>query len=593
MKRTITLLLSLVMVVALFAGCGGTTTTTASKAPSATTAASAAVSAAPTAAAQLVENGKKPIYNVKYNKNGVAAEMFDYKNSLPLTKDTSNKFTWWMSFTESEMAFYNISDVADLPAHKKLRELTGVNMEYKIVDSTAMATAFATMLAADAFTDLISSAKTYYPQSMLTGVSDGYFANIYNYLEYMPCYQYTINNLTDEVWNNAYMYDKVMPFMISTTISLYNTQGIIIRDDYLKKIGMTGENVRTVDEMHDTLVKLKAAGIQWPLMISSNGDLFYGGISAAYGTIGNISIMNSGGTLDVYVVDGKVKFPYCEDALKQYITTVSKWFKEGLVDPDWTSYIYGKDPTMNAISTGRVGVTNLSISFIARAQAAAADKNASFVGIPNLTLKRGDTQHLKWSTASYLASGVTFSVSSDCKNIPLLLSWCDYWFSEDGFMLTQYGIKGQSYTVDSSGQIWWTEEVYKNKYGLSIASCWNIYATNSMGRRDVAKGNYYPGGIANLTFTKAWDSVDCDYAWKWPTAVELTEDQQNQFATIFSDLSTLIVENYSLFITGQKPISDWDSYVTNCKAHGLDKAIAIYQAAYDKWVSSKPKRPTV
>jgi hypothetical protein len=223
MKRTITLLLSLVMVIALFAGCAGNTTTSAKPSSSATSAAPA-VSGSAAPAQQLVENGKKPVYNVKYNQYGVASEMFNYKNSLPLTKDTSNKFTWWMPFTEANMSYYGITNVADLPAHKKLRELTGVNMEYVIVASTAMATAFATTLASDSLTDLMSQAAQYYPQSMLTGVNDGYFANVYDYLEYMPCYQYTVNNLDDEVYYNAYMYDKCMPFMISTTISLYNTR---------------------------------------------------------------------------------------------------------------------------------------------------------------------------------------------------------------------------------------------------------------------------------------------------------------------------------------------------------------------------------
>jgi putative aldouronate transport system substrate-binding protein len=306
--------------------------------------------------------------------------------------------------------------------------------------------------------------------------------------------------------------------------------------------------------------------------------------------IGNVCIMNSGGTVQPYVVNGKVKFPYCEDGLKQYITTISKWYKEGLINPDWTTFTGQNDTTMAAVTTGKVGVTNLSVSFIAKAIAGASDKNCAFSAIPNLVLKRGDTHHMKATTASYY-SGVNFSVSADCKNIPLLLTWCDYWFSDDGFMLTQYGIKGQSYTIDSSGQVWWTEEVYKNQYGLSIATCWDIYATNTMGRRDVPKGNYYPGGIKNLEYTKAWDSVECDYAWKWPTTVELTEAQQNEFSTIFADLSTLIVENYSLFVTGQKPISEWDAYVAQCKTHNYDRALAIYQAAYDKWYASKPKKP--
>ena len=42
-------------------------------------------------------------------------------------------------------------------------------------------------------------------------------------------------------------------------------------------------------------------------------------------------------------------------------------------------------------------------------------------------------------------------------------------------------------------------------------------------------------------------------------------------------------ENIVKFITGERDLAEWDDYVSQVQAMGLEQYLAIYQAAYDRW----------
>jgi putative aldouronate transport system substrate-binding protein len=50
-----------------------------------------------------------------------------------------------------------------------------------------------------------------------------------------------------------------------------------------------------------------------------------------------------------------------------------------------------------------------------------------------------------------------------------------------------------------------------------------------------------------------------------------------------TDIDTLRSEYVLDFITGRKNLSQFDSYVNQVKAMGIDKAIAIKQAQYNRY----------
>jgi putative aldouronate transport system substrate-binding protein len=62
-----------------------------------------------------------------------------------------------------------------------------------------------------------------------------------------------------------------------------------------------------------------------------------------------------------------------------------------------------------------------------------------------------------------------------------------------------------------------------------------------------------------------------------------TDEETSQLASIMADINTLRDEYILDFITGRKNISQFDSYLNQLKAMGIDRAVAIKQAQYNRY----------
>ena len=74
--------------------------------------------------------------------------------------------------------------------------------------------------------------------------------------------------------------------------------------------------------------------------------------------------------------------------------------------------------------------------------------------------------------------------------------------------------------------------------------------------------------------------------WKMPM-VTLTSEEQAEYSRIITDFQTFQTENVTAFIMGSRPISEFESFVQECKDRDIERAIEIYQAAYDRYINRK------
>ena len=51
------------------------------------------------------------------------------------------------------------------------------------------------------------------------------------------------------------------------------------------------------------------------------------------------------------------------------------------------------------------------------------------------------------------------------------------------------------------------------------------------------------------------------------------------------DVQTLVEENMCKFIVGDRDMSEWDSFVNDVKAMGIEKAIAVQQSCYERYLA--------
>lgn len=83
----------------------------------------------------------------------------------------------------------------------------------------------------------------------------------------------------------------------------------------------------------------------------------------------------------------------------------------------------------------------------------ATDAGFHCVAITDPVQKAGDVTHFD-SDRTGLTS---YSVAATCENPETVMEWVNYWFTDEGVLLANYGVEGESYTMDENGKPQYTE----------------------------------------------------------------------------------------------------------------------------------------
>ena len=65
--------------------------------------------------------------------------------------------------------------------------------------------------------------------------------------------------------------------------------------------------------------------------------------------------------------------------------------------------------------------------------------------------------------------------------------------------------------------------------------------------------------------------------------LSFTQEEQQQLSKINTSLGTMVTEDAMNFITGKKPLSDFDDFTTKLKQNGAQDIETIYAAAYNRY----------
>ncbi|NTV91198.1 MAG: ABC transporter substrate-binding protein, partial [Clostridiales bacterium] len=173
-------------------------------------------------------------------------------------------------------------------------------------------------------------------------------------------------------------------------------------------------------------------------------------------------------------------------------------------------------------------------------------------------------------------------ITADCKEPEIAARWIDYMFSEEGSLLLNYGIEGDTFTmVDGKPQF--TDKIVKNPEGLSVEQCRNKYLANAWAK--VYDWNtVYQSNSAKVKEAGSIWKANMDYAWIMPP-VTITSDEGAEQSGIMGDINTYISEMIIKFIMGAEPLSKYDEFVNRVKEMNIDKVIQIQQAALDRYMA--------
>ena len=68
-----------------------------------------------------------------------------------------------------------------------------------------------------------------------------------------------------------------------------------------------------------------------------------------------------------------------------------------------------------------------------------------------------------------------------------------------------------------------------------------------------------------------------------PNTLSLNVAESEVVALYATDLATYISEEVPKFVTGDRDLAQWDSFVADCEGMHVDELLAAYQGAYDRY----------
>jgi putative aldouronate transport system substrate-binding protein len=480
----------------------------------------------------------------------------------------------------------SVASLDETPLYQEVQRRTGIDVTWIHPPQGQEEEQFNLMIASNDLPDMIywDDWVNNYPGGPEKAISDGVIIKLNEVMEeHAP-------NLTGLFQENPSWYKSaktdngtlyMFPF-IRGADDLMVFFGPQLRRDWLDQLGL--DVPETLGEWEEVLVAFKEAGLsEYPLTFTrfDRGR----GINGP----GNAFIQPFGTTWEFHQVDGKAVFGPYEDEYLDFLTYFKGWFDRGLVDPEFFS---NERNTFDAkILNGEVGAWT---SYTGSGIGAYLDANAGkgtfdIIAAPYPVVSEGETPFFGQRDNPLPGQGM--AITTQAEDVALCAEFADYAYGDEGHVLYNFGIEGESYEWTTEyegfeGERWpeYTEIVTNDPDGRTLAQMGGLYTRAFYSGPIVQDRRYiyqYARRPAQREAIQIWSRTDAEEH-KLPV-ITATPEEAEELAEIMSEVETYREEMFVKFITGQEPLSNFDEFQARLKQMGIERAVAIKQAGLDRF----------
>lgn len=461
----------------------------------------------------------------------------------------------------------------DLPIIQEITKRTGVNFEFVAAPNTEdqFREKFNVTVASGDIPDIMVST---YRDDMMKVAEQGTFAALDDYIDqYAP----NLKKILDE--NPDYIRDirasdgniYFMPFIGAVkTFKVW-----MLRGDWLDKLGL--EVPVTLDDWYNVL---KAFKEQDPNGNGEADEIPYTTRNTQAGVLAFMEAFGISGfeaNEQFFIEDGQVKYAYTDPRCKEALEFINKLYSEGLIDSEYAT----NDTNVwlsrltNEVSGACQDTTARAYSLGTQVRAANADSDAYFVVVAP---PKGPDGTQMTTSQMQAIRGFT-AISADSPYIKEIVQLFDYFYSEEGSLLMNFGIEGETYTMEN-GKPTYTENIANDSQGRSILSMLNIYGHREWAyKQDIG----YEDALLDETYVNYRNDME-QYIRPTIPALSFTEEEREVINSTYTEIQTYKDEMINKFIMGKEPLDNFDSFVQTLKNMGIDDVLAVEQAAYDRYV---------
>lgn len=564
-KNLLSVLLILAMMLTLFAGCGGETASEAPASESVTAEASAPAEEAP--AEEPAPEEAAPVEEASVPAEEAPVEDARQPIEYPLV-DEPTTLTYWQAWPP----FLNeISAPQDAAMFAQLEEATGVKLEITAVSTETSADDFMLRCASGDLTDMIQKGHQNYTGGGAKAIEDEVLLDLLPLLEEYSYNYYNIMMNDPNVYRNLVNDEGQVPALIGMyTDPYYTDQGFWIRKDILDAVGK--DVPTTIAELDDVLAAFKDHGMTDGLVVLSQGNCDL--LSRAY---------DAGDKM----VDGVYTPMGTSDNAKEYLLKMKEYYDKGYINVDFVTYNESDTkPPQDVIYSDMGGIFNEDVASIAGYYNTTT--NPDFELVPMGQIRKEEGQVLDTGFIPVLAADkYSLSLSAQCSDPGLCIQYMDYLFSDEGFMLANYGTEGLTYTM-VDGEPQFTDLILANEQGFDWQLCQSLYINpgfpclTDLAAQEMTYNEAQKAAVP--TWVEAYDSSDATT----PNAnwLSYTTEESEERAEVQTDIETYQEEMRLKFITGQADIeAEWDTYCQTLEDMGIGILNETQAAAIERYLN--------
>lgn len=476
--------------------------------------------------------------------------------------------TYWIPLAGNVMSRH--ASYGELENYIAAQAATGINIEFIHPAVGQEKEQFNLMLSSRSLPDMFTYSLANYPGGEIGAAADGlilqldelfelYAPDVLAMFERRP--DYAVQSRADD--GHYYNFPSLQEEEYST-ISF----GPQIRQDFLDKLGL--EVPTTIDEW-ETMLRLFKSELELPAPLTfnyvdlRNSHAFVGAYGIAFGLYTD---PEDGGV---------VKFGPSQPAFKDFLTTMARWYADGLLDPEFASQDNSAFDSKNTggKSGSWLGTTSSKLkNYLTMMK----DKNPEFnlVGAPYPSLVKGEPVHFQQKVALWDPNSTYISATAE--NPEAIARFLNYGYTEEGYILYNWGIEGKMYTVvDGKPQI--IPEVYNapERYDMNTGTA-GPFIKSTVTQKQMYASIEFPQVEAALD---TWSTVES--AGYLMPPVTLNKEESTKATTIASEINTYVDEMVMKFIIGVEPVENFDTFVKTLDSMKVDEMVAVYQSALERY----------
>lgn len=391
-----------------------------------------------------------------------------------------------------------------------------------------------------------------------------------NYKKYLDTHPEIRKNVTAEDGNIYYF------TMLRVDPTLRVFMGPQIRKDWLDKLQLPVPT--TTDELYQVLKAFKEKD---PNGNGKADEIPYSGVKFKDTEFGIGKLLWPFGVhYSFYQDNGQVKFGPLEPGFKEGMLFIQKLYKEGLLDPDYV--LLDRSKLDGKVMNHQVGALYHYQMQKFMDTMRPKDPNFNIVAMPHLKGPNGTQSMFEEQYIHSTVPSNSAAITTANKNPAETVKWLDYAYSEEGHMLFNFGVEGQTYNMENGTPVY-TDLIMNNPDGLIKSAAMGKYIMALNGWPMAQDPGYFNQMMPDF-------SIEAINVWKNVATSGIlpllshTPEEEKKVATIMTEINTYADEMFDKFVMGIESLDNYEKFVATLKQMKIDEVIAIKQEALDRYM---------